>query len=67
MKSCAVCKGKTVRLYRDTDTLKIIVECAKCGQVLRTPYITVDSAQGAWNTKQAELEKEMKDKGADEN
>lgn len=67
MKSCAVCNGRKINFRHDRETLKIIVECSKCGQVLQTPYITLDSARGAWNTKQAELEKEMKDKGAEEN
>ena len=64
MKSCAVCNGRKIIFRHERDTLKIIVECSKCGQVLRTPYITLDSARGAWNTKQAELERTIKGKEA---
>lgn len=64
MKSCAVCNGRKINFRHDRETLKIIVECSKCGQVLLTPYITLDSARGAWNTKQAELEKTIKGKEA---
>ena len=64
MKSCAMCNGRKVNFLRDRDTLKITVECSKCGQALHTPYLTLDSAGGAWNTKQAELEKTIKSREA---
>ena len=61
MKNCAKCNGRTINFYRDKE-LRVIVRCEKCGFQVHTPYITIDSALGTWNTKQAEIERENKNK-----
>lgn len=55
MKPCYYCKGRKVRYYRDPE-LRIIVQCAKCGAKVHTPYVLEDGANGYWNTKQVALE-----------
>ena len=63
MKNCAVCNGRKIKCLRDAE-LRIIVRCEKCGATVHTPYRTEDSAIGAWNTKQSEIEKKMKAEAA---
>lgn len=63
MKNCAVCKGRKVKCLRDAE-LRIIVQCEKCGAKVHTSYRTEDSAIGAWNTKQSEIERKNKTEAA---
>ena len=55
MKPCYYCKGRKTKLLEING--RMAVKCEKCGAEIVTPYITVDSARGYWNTKMAALER----------
>lgn len=63
MKPCYYCSGRKVQQIRDEDML-ITCRCIKCGNEVRTPYRTSESAIGCWNTKMADLEKAAKKREA---
>ena len=59
MKPCYYCNGRKFKYLSGKD-LRTIVQCEKCGNEIKTPHLTLDSARGFWNMKMAVLKKNEK-------